>query len=147
MATQPQVISATTDQMHALYTLSTLKLPLAGTTGRLLGVNDNTMRSRISALEDRGYVHRKMFGENRYMFQVSLAGQQILAEWLKTNEPPVFIVPGQERKPRSKPEPYQRPEGATPSRTFVSNKPYVPNENAYYRNDGNKHIKSRGIAC
>ena len=30
-------------------------------------------------------------------------------------------------------------------RDYVANGPYVPEKGAYYRNDGNKHIKTLGI--
>ena len=38
-------------------------------------------------------------------------------------------------------------DGLTPPRTFVSTDAYVPDPAAYYRNNGNTHIKSKGQRC
>lgn len=41
-----------------------------------------------------------------------------------------------------------KPQGATPARTFVTHTKYEPQkDNTYYRNDGNKHIRSHGVLC
>lgn len=147
---------ATTDsQFQVLYALSTLKLPLAPTAAGLLGLTDQQIRWRLSHLVDDGMLERKMFGDQpRVMFMLTLHGRAKLQEWLKTNTPPELIKhsskgsrPRAAKKVPIEPPKYLTDPRIAAPRTYTTSEPYVPPVEAYYRNDGNKHIASLGFPC
>lgn len=138
------------DQYKTLYALSTLKLPLATTASRMLGIDVSLVRGRIDTLVDYGLLDRKSFGDQRVMFLLTLAGQATLDTYIKEHGAPEVL----EIKPQGS-RPHKSDTGYTPVErdsatalprqlSWKDSGPYESPKDAFYRNDGNKHIKSRG---
>ena len=138
------------DQYKTLYALSTLKLPLATSAGRVLGISVSLIRGRIDTLVDRGMLERKHFGDQRVMFLLTLAGRSTLDAYIKTHGAPEML----EIKPQGS-RPHKSSRGFKPAErdsatalprqlSWKDSGPYESPKDAFYRNDGNKHIKSRG---
>ena len=141
---------------RTLYAMSTLKAPLATTLCVLLGDGGlSTTRAKLERLQENGLAEKKAYGKDRVMFMLSLAGRAALDEYLANNPVPTleaYETSTEKAKRTVKrgyvPKPYN-PLAAQPRISSANmTERYSPaKDNAYYRNDGNKHIKSRGTPC
>lgn len=138
----------TPDQKITLYAISTLKLPLVVSIAQLIGIDVKDVRWRLTALTDGGYLERKAYGTHRAMFLLTLLGQATVQKYVEEHGAPTLGKLPRPPRVRTKREPEEREpleNVATPRQVSWKGTEYTsPSDGAYYRNDGNKHVKSRG---
>ena len=135
-----------------MYAISTLKAPMTTTLCQLLGDSAREITSqKLARLVSAGWVERKPYGKGRIMHMLSLAGSQELRNYLANNPDPVLCevraqgTNAHRAKVGFTPKP-ELPKIAQPRQlSWKDGAPYETPKDAYYRNDGNKHIQSRGF--
>ena len=134
----------TINQLNVLYAIKTLKLPVRSSIAKVANISVDTASDVLDILCKKKRVERSSYSgtKYRYIYFLTPDGRRYMEELSRKFGSPVLDSAGVIRTEMSFAS--IKPDGVALARTFVRKDAYVP-EQAYYRNDGNKHIPSRGM--
>lgn len=142
-------------ELRTLYAVNLRGTAHIGVVATMMGVTKNAVSDQFRKLHADGFLLRKPFGTQRAVYELSLMGAKKLEEHLISNPVPDLKPPPKagtsvravrERDAEEAQE--ERGQRATMRQyDWKSSAPFVPDMGAaQQRNDGNKHILSKGFA-
>lgn len=140
--------------IRALYAVQQRGEAHIGVVATMMGVTKNVVSDQFRKLHAEGWLMRRPFGVQRAVYSLSVLGTKKLEEYLVGNPVPDLRPPTKAgtsvraaKKRDTEEAQEERGQRATMRQyDWKSSAPFVPDMGAaQQRNDGNKHIQSRGF--